>query len=180
MRAAFDELFAHLDNWRETYVRDPSILFQREVDEQLDAYREHLEEQREIEAPVVSQAKALATLDILRDSVEKTTETLANLEHEHLFQQQRMNEYLVRLEAILYQASIDARVLGEFEAMLNKSLGAIWRQQDRELLVKKYAANKKEMMKSCFKEFNAKFQTFLMTRKFLSLSVFFLLYLDFC
>lgn len=161
LKMAFDELFVYLENLKEFHSQNPTTLFEQEVEERLVRLRAQLESQRqELDAPIVAQNETLASLDKLRDIIEKTRLVLVDLEQQYIFQQQRLGEQSSRLEACQYSFSIIEKELKEFEAMLNEWLGADWQQKDKAFLVKKYLAAKQAMVKRRMDGFNVKCQAF--------------------
>lgn len=161
LKIAFDELFFYLENLKEFRSHDPNTLFEQEVEERLVSLRAQLESQRqELDAPIVAQNVTLASLDKLRDIIEKTRLVLVDLEQQYILQQQRLEEQSSRLEACQYSCSIIENELKQFEAMLNEWFGADWQQKDKSFLVKKYLVAKQAMVRRRMDEFNVKFQAF--------------------
>lgn len=80
LRATFDKLFVYLENLKDSLNRNPTILFEQEVEERLNSLQAKLEfGRRELDAPVVAQSEVLAALDKLHDNIERTQLILVNL-----------------------------------------------------------------------------------------------------
>lgn len=158
LKTTFDELFVYLKSLKELSNQDLTTIFEQAVEERLVSIQAQLESgHQELDLPVVAQSKTFVALDRLRDSINKTWLVLVDQEQQYIFQQQRLEE---QLQACQYHFSIIEKESKDFEALRKECLMAYWLQQDKALLVKKYAVAKQDMVRERMNGFNAKCQAF--------------------